>query len=479
MKLDYPPKWKRRFYQEPVWDYLSAGGRHVELIWHRRAGKDEVALYHTACEMLETPANYWHMLPKGNQVRKAIWEAVNPRTGVRRVDEVFIPELFEKRDTDMLVKCKHNASTWQCLGSDNFEGAIGSTPKGIVYSEWALANPSARGYLRPIIAENKGWQIFITTPRGKNHAYSTYNASLKNPLHFTQKLSVHDTGMLTPVELMEELLEYVSTYGDAMGLALYEQEYECSWDAAIMGAYYSGEFARMDREGRIHRVEHNPNYPVHVAMDIGRKDSTAMWFFQNYNGRVYILEFHMDSNRDPKYYMGLIAGRDCQVNIVDDRCEVEWGSANEWDHHLDWEIGNVYMPHDAAAKNFSTLKTAEEQFAAGFGWGHVEIVPKLSLQDGINATRLMLGVAEIDTDCEMGIEGCRAYHREWDDERKRFRDQPEHDWASDIADAIRYLAIAWSRDKLPAEKQEARYAQDRTFDEMLAVNKKRRLAGQQ
>ena len=114
--------WRPRDYQEGVWDYLKPvpgerdPSRHAELIWHRRAGKDEICLHHAACSMMEKSATYWHMLPKANQVRKAIWEAVNPRTGRRRVEEAFPPWAFTYRDTDMLVRCKANASTWQCLG---------------------------------------------------------------------------------------------------------------------------------------------------------------------------------------------------------------------------------------------------------------------------------------------------------------------------------------------------------------------------
>jgi len=106
-----------------------------------------------------------------------------PRTGKRRIDEVFIDELFTKRETDMFIKCKVNASTWQCLGSDNYEGSIGSSPKGIVYSEWPQANPSARGYLRPIIAENDGWQIFYRKRHGvKTTDIEHTTKQLKTPI---------------------------------------------------------------------------------------------------------------------------------------------------------------------------------------------------------------------------------------------------------------------------------------------------------
>ena len=167
-------------------------------------------MQHACICMTERPGTYWHMLPLQTQVKKAIWNAVNPRTGQRRIDDIFPHELFDRNESEMIIKARFNASTWQCMGSDNFQGAIGSPPVGIVYSEWALANPAVRGFLRPIITENQGWQIFITTPRGKNHAYKSFLGAQKNPKAFAQKLTIHDTGALTPDQLIEELLEYVT-----------------------------------------------------------------------------------------------------------------------------------------------------------------------------------------------------------------------------------------------------------------------------
>ena len=169
--MKIPHNWKPRSLQIPAWNYwIRDGGRHMELVWHRRFGKDDVALHGTAVKAFERTANYWHMLPLANQARKAIWDAVNPRTGIRRIDEAFPQEIRSNtRDNDMLIRFI-NGSTWQVLGSDNFQSAIGSTPAGIVYSEWAQSNPSARGYLRPILTENGGGQGYITTPRGKNQS---------------------------------------------------------------------------------------------------------------------------------------------------------------------------------------------------------------------------------------------------------------------------------------------------------------------
>jgi len=137
-------------------------------------------MHRTAVAAFERVGNYWHMLPEYSQARKAIWDAVNPHTGRRRIDEAFPKELRRRtRDHEMQIEFV-NGSSWQVVGSDNFNSLVGSAPAGIVYSEWALANPNARAYLRPIIAENRGWQIFITTPRGRNHAYTTLRAAQKN-----------------------------------------------------------------------------------------------------------------------------------------------------------------------------------------------------------------------------------------------------------------------------------------------------------
>lgn len=456
--------WKPRWYQQEAWDYLGAeagktSGKHAELIWHRRAGKDEICMHLAACEMHNNPATYWHMLPLANQVRKAIWESINPHSGKRRLYEAFPPELFTHRDTDMLVRSKATGATWQCLGSDNYDSAEGSPPRGITYSEWALANPSVRGYLRPIIAENKGWQVFITTPRGKNHAYSTYKAAEKNPDQFAQILTVHDTGILTPEQLKIELMEYVSTYGDDMGLALYMQEYECSFDAAILGAYYGAELARVDKEGRIAAVAYDdseisgkPMWPVHTAWDLGFDDDTAIWFYQVVGKEIRILEYFYSSGKDIDYYADVIESKP-------------------------YQYGKHWLPHDAKAKTLAAKgKSIEEQLAQRFGWGSIRITPNMSIEDGIQAARKLFPRMFFDESCEPGIECLRQYHREWDDERKMFKDKPHHDWTSHGADAFRYMAIACQEEVLPAEAKEQKWPLDRNFNEMINHVRRRRKA---
>jgi len=176
--------WKPRDYERKAWDYLWEGGKHCEMVWHRRAGKDDLSLRWTSIAAFSRVGNYWHMLPQANQARKALWKAVNPHTGRRRVDEAFPLEIRKStNDTEMLITFI-NGSTWQVVGSDNFNSLVGSPPIGLVFSEWALCNPAAWAYLMPILEENGGWAIFNTTPRGRNHAYRSLMGAKKNSKSF-------------------------------------------------------------------------------------------------------------------------------------------------------------------------------------------------------------------------------------------------------------------------------------------------------
>jgi hypothetical protein len=213
--------WRPRGYQQPMWDALEGGTRYISEIAHRRWGKDEVCLHWTATSAHERIGTYWHMLPMAAQARKAIWLAINPHTGIRRIDEAFPHELRKKTlDNEMFIEFK-NGSTWQVVGSDNYNSLVGSPPVGLVVSEWALADPAAWAYLRPILLENGGWAIFITTPRGRNHAFKMHEMARKAPeTWFAQVSNAVETGRFTGEELERELKEYEAQYGADHGHAM-------------------------------------------------------------------------------------------------------------------------------------------------------------------------------------------------------------------------------------------------------------------
>jgi len=143
LKIALPNNWHPRDYQLPAWRYLQGGGRHAELVWHRRSGKDEVCLHRTAVAAFERVAGYWHMLPEYAQARKAIWDSVNPHTGRRRIDEAFPKEIRSAtREQEMQIVLA-NGSTWQVVGSDRFDALVGASPAGIVYETTTPTVPTS------------------------------------------------------------------------------------------------------------------------------------------------------------------------------------------------------------------------------------------------------------------------------------------------------------------------------------------------
>lgn len=478
-RIRLPNGWRPRTYQLPAWSYLENGGKHAELIWHRRSGKDEIALHRTACAAFERQATYWHMLPEAAQARKAIWEAINPHTGIRRIDEAFPKEIrANTKDQEMMIRFV-NGSTWQVLGSDNYNSLVGSPPAGVVFSEWALANPAARAYLRPIFAENNGWQIYITTPRGKNHAYKTFEAGKKDHGTFAQRLTAYDTGSISIERLAAEKQAYIDDYGIDQGTALFEQEYLCSFDAALLGAYYGKEMRLAEDEGRVCEVKHDPAVPVHTAWDLGYSDDTGIWWYQVIRGEIHVLEYYGAAGADMKHYFEQVCGREILNDdwLINADIPIRYGAPIPGlEHRLAYRYGMHNLPHDAKAKTLASMgRSIQEMCWKAFGSASVRIVPEVGVQSGIQAARVAIGRSYFDTvGTEDGTEALKQYQREWDDDKKVFRETPRHDWTSHAADAFRMLAVAWREEYQPKQPEKPRYQADQTINELIAAQRRKR-----
>ncbi len=429
--IELPNNWQPRRYQFPLWSALQNEGKKRAIeIAHRRWGKDDVILHHTAIEVHKRVATYWHCLPEYTQARKAIWNAVNPHTGKRRIDEAFPLQLREKTvDDEMFIRFK-NGSTWQVVGSDRYNGLVGAGVAGVVFSEWALCNPSAWGYIRPMMEENDGWATFITTPRGRNHAKSMYDMAAANPNWFAELSTIYDTKALTSSQLEEGLKEYITLYGEDMGRAQFEQEYECSFNAAILGAFYAREMVAVRKEGRIADIEALPDRMVHRAWDIGVRDDTSIWWFQVVGMQVFVLDCYTASGVGLDHYADVVAKRTEQYG---------------------WKAGADFVPHDAKVKEWGTGRTRVETMR-DYGL-RPELVPNATKLDGINAARQTLARCVFHPRCEeTGISALEQYRREWDDDNKAFKASEVHDWTSHLADAFRYLALSWRN--VPAQAVE-------------------------
>ena len=445
--------WRPRFYQRRLWDYFKHDGKRAIEIAHRRWGKDDLAL-HLACRQAHIKvATYWHLLPEYEQARKAIWNAVNPHTGLRRIDEAFPRELRQTTDEhSMFIRFKYG-STWQVIGSDNYKSLVGTPPAGIVFSEWAKAHPGAWAYLAPILLENNGWALFITTPEGRNHAHAMYELACNDSNWFAELQTIEDSGSIITLEQVEQQRhEYEALYGTEAGDALIEQEYYCSFSAAILGAFWGKEISKAEREGRIKEIEVVSDLPVHTAWDIGVDDPMAIWAFQIFPGRIHVVDYYESSGHGFDHYADWLAERGY--------------------HGTDW------VPHDAKVRDPSAPGARTRLETLISLKRKPKLQPEQSLMDGINAGRKTLPLAWFDAKrCAKGLDCLRSYKAEWDDKTRTFKKTPKHDWASHGADAWRGLSLAWMAPIIKEEpkKQPMRGVERITVDELLKLSKPARL----
>lgn len=429
MQIILPNAWRPRAYQRRLWSYLESDGpRRAVAVWHRRAGKDEVCLHWAACAAMQRVGNYWHMLPEAAQARKAIWEAVNPHTGKRRIDEAFPLAIREGTRSDDMRLTFRNGSTWQLLGADNFDALVGAPPAGLVFSEYSLTNPAAWDYLRPILAENGGDALFMFTPRGRNHAWKLYELAQGNPNWFAELLTVEDTGAISADVIAEERTSGMSD-------DLIQQEYFCSFDAALPGAYYAKLLRDAETERRVGHVPWSPDLLMHTAWDLGIGDSTAIWFAQMLGQEVRIVDF----------YESFGVGLDHYAKVLREKPYV---------------YGEHILPHDSRVADLSTGRS-RLQTLAGLGISGRVLPREPNVEDGINAVRNLLPRCWFDADkCAKGLEALRQYRCDYDSERKIYSARPRHDWTSHAADAFRYLARGLPEAPIAHNKRE-RYAPSR------------------
>jgi hypothetical protein len=272
-----------------------------------------------------------------------------------------------------------------------------------------------------MLEENNGWAAFITTPRGRNHAFTMFQHASQSKDWFAELRTAKDTEALSDSALAEALSEYVALYGEDVGRAQYRQEYFCDFQAAILGAFYSLEMANVRTEGRIDEIEALPDQLVHRAWDLGVTDDTSIFWFQVVGAQLFILDCYSASGVGVEHYAEEIKKR-----------EIKYA----------WKHGTDFVPHDAKIKEWGSGRTRIETMQA-LGLKPF-LVPMASIADGINAVRRTLPLCVFHPrTAEQGVSALEQYRREWDDEKKAFRATHVHDWTSHPADAFRYLALAW------------------------------------
>lgn len=425
-EIELPHNWRTRGYQRPAWDALHNGCKRVAPIWHRRAGKDSLAVNFSIKQAILPPplgriGAYWHLLPEAKQARKAIW---NGRTKDGRSFRDFWPsEVIARVLDDEMTIFLRNGSIWQLAGSDNYDSLIGANPVGIVFSEYAVSNPLAWEFLRPILAENNGWALFPFTPRGRNHGYSLYKRAKslmeRDSSWFTEILTVEDTGAISPEAIQRER-------DDGMPEEMVQQEFYCSWDAPLVGSIYSEQMFRAHKEGRVTRVDFDESTTVNTWWDLGRSDSTAIWFLQHVGNQIHFIDYYQNQGRDLPHYAEILDAKKAA--------------------RTNWRYGRHIWPHDGKATRLGMKGEPLDKQMEKLGY-KVEVQPRpRDLEEvwaQINQVRASLSRCWFDEErCEIGLDALKSYSKEEDEARstettKFFKERPRHDWASHGADAFR------------------------------------------
>lgn len=412
--------------------------RFSAMVCHRRAGKTVACVNDMIAKAIYNTRKrpvYAYVGPMLKQAKKVAWEYLKEYTeGL--ADKVNESELY--------VRLRHNQSTLWIYGADNPDSVRGLYHDGVILDEFGDMHPKIWSTnVLPTLSDRQGWAVFIGTPKGKNHFYKVFKRAETEPQWYQFLLRASESGIIPPSELA--LMRQEMDTEDE-----YLQEYECSFDAAVPGTYYTKLLVAGEIEGRIYtdRAEWEPDQKVFVAFDLGRSDSTAAWFWQARPDGWAIIDYHEADGQDPEYYFEMLNGKG-------------------------YEYDTVWLPHDARAKTFSTRRSSVEQFLdAGFP---IRIGPKLEIQDGISAARKVLPSCYFHPRTEDGVECLREYRREYDEEKKAYREKPLHNWASHGADAFRYLSLVIADDTRSKPKPQIAipsFAPKFTLDKLFAEHSK-------
>jgi hypothetical protein len=414
---------------------MDDGCKRAVLIWHRRAGK-EIACWNWLIKEAYAgrKGTYVYFFPTSTLGRRILWDGAN-KDGKRFLH--YIPqEIIDgtPNSVEMKVRLK-NGSIIQIMGTDQIIN-VGINPIGCVFSEFSLQDPATWAFTRPILRENGGWAIFNFTPRGRNHAYDLYLMAKNNPDWFVSKLGIDATDVLDETDMDAERDEGMSEH-------LIQQEYYCSFDQGVEGAYYAKLLNKAELEKRIGRVPHDPGTTVHTYWDLGIGDETVILWVQFVGQEVHIIDYYHNQNEGLGHYANVIQEKATKYGFT-------YGSHN--------------VPHDGNHRNNGEYVETRVEILRRLGID-TNVVPMASIADGIESVRSMFPRLWIDSDkCVYLIKCLEAYHKQFNERLNVYSERPVHDWSSHSADAVRYLGIMHARTRTggmteaEAERLQNKYA---------------------
>src|SRR3990167_7404567 len=394
IKIPYAP---RKAFQA----FHDSKMRWSVLCCHRRAGKTLAAVNHLIRDALsELKTTFAYIGPTYTQAKRVAWQYFK--------DFSIVVPGTSFNEAELRVDYP-NGSRIYVLGAENPASLRGLALNGVVFDEYSQQPPHIFGeVIRPALADRQGYAVWIGTVVGKNHLWTLWNDNKEDPEWFTMYLKASESGILPA----EELADARKTMSDSE----YLQEFELDVNATIKGAYYTAEIERARRENRVTAVPYDKFSQVSVYFDLGIGDDTAMVFVQRIGVEWHVLDAYKASGEALHHYVDVLNRK---------------GYAYE----------RLYLPHDAAARELGTGKSREELLRSLTNTP-VLVLPRESVEDGINAVRMIFSQCWFDSEkCAGLIDALSLYRKEWDEKAGMFKEKPKHDWTSHYADAFRYFAM--------------------------------------
>lgn len=419
-------------------EYHDTSKRFAVSVCHRRAGKTVARINRLIksgilIKRQHPKGRFGYLAPYRNQAKRIAWEYL----------KYYASPLFaigaKANEADLVLKLP-NASI-ELFGADNADAMRGTYFDGIVVDEaQGISKSVLSQIILPCLADYGGWLDCSGTPKGwTNLLGELVKLARGNPDEwFLQILRASETNIISPDELGRQR--------SLMSENEYEQEFECSFDAAITGAVYGRQIAQADRKGRIKPHLPIANVPVHTAWDLGYDDATAIWWFQVLRGEIRILDYYENAGKDVPHY-----------------CEIIHQRATDFGY----AYGKHYVPHDAANELLAAggRSIVHQGYAAGVP---MTVIPATSQQNGIEATRKTLDICWFDgTRCADGLEALRQYQFEFDPDKKVYRSKPRHDWASHGSDAMEIIGQVWQAPRKAVAPPAPRFLSDMTAEEVF------------
>lgn len=430
------PDFDPRDYQLKFLKAMDSGCKRAVIVWHRRSGKE------ITCFNWMIKQAYWHRVgtyvyffPTSGLGRRILWDGIN-KDGKRFLD--YIP--MEIRDgqpnnVEMKVKLK-NGSSIQIIGTDQILN-VGINPVGCIFSEYSLQDPQCWNYIRPILRENGGWAIFNFTPRGRNHAYELYLMAKNNPDWYCELLGIDHTDVLTEKDMEDERRE-------GMSEQLIQQEYYCNFDQGCEGSFYAKLLNQSILENRVCSVPFDVNAEVFTYWDLGIGDETVILFVQYIGREIHIIDMYRMDGENFAHYAHIL---------------------RQFEQDKGYIYAEHWAPHDIQVRELANQSLSRWHSAKELGI-FFKVCPNIPIMEGIEKVRGLFNRFWIDEEkCEYLVKCTENYHRNYNQKYNVYSDKPVHDWSSHTCDALRYMAVAYSKGGNDSRKR-------MTEDEAMAMQKR-------